>query len=155
MVRQVNQPSSATPLPSRSKRTWRSKRGLGALLVHLVDDPEELRVDFRKRFTDGLPFQLATADELPAEGVDVLDDVLRTPHHGNRHGRGLEHGAQVHALRFAVLGFGGLISSGDLFATIMFSKVPIPPDVADQFRVIGLNLKIAVLPFARKPLFRQ
>ncbi|HET7435326.1 MAG TPA: hypothetical protein VFN10_11520 [Thermoanaerobaculia bacterium] len=54
----------------------------------------------------------------------------------------------------SVLGFGGLLASGDLFAAIMFSKVAIPPDVADQFRVIGLNLKIAILPFARKPLFR-
>jgi hypothetical protein len=54
----------------------------------------------------------------------------------------------------SVLGFGGLLASGDLFAVIMFSKVPISPDVADQFRVVGLNLKIAILPFARKALFR-
>jgi hypothetical protein len=53
----------------------------------------------------------------------------------------------------SVLGFGGLLSSGDLFAVIMFTKVPVLPDVADQFRVLGLNLKIAILPFARKPLF--
>ena len=52
----------------------------------------------------------------------------------------------------SVLGFGGLLASGDLFAVIMFSKVPIPPDVADHFRVVALNLKVAILPFARKPL---
>ncbi|MDQ3280577.1 MAG: hypothetical protein M3Q69_04110 [Acidobacteriota bacterium] len=55
----------------------------------------------------------------------------------------------------SVLGFGGLLASGDLFTAIMFSRVAIPPDVADQFRVVGLNLKIAMLPFARKPLFRE
>ncbi|HEX3582652.1 MAG TPA: hypothetical protein VH087_12875 [Thermoanaerobaculia bacterium] len=55
----------------------------------------------------------------------------------------------------SVLGFGGLLASGDLFATIMFSKVPIPPEVADQFRVVGLNLKIGILPFVRKPVFRD
>lgn len=55
----------------------------------------------------------------------------------------------------SVLGFGGMLSSGDLFAVIMFSKVPIPPDTAEQFRVLGLNLKIAILPFARRPLFRD
>lgn len=54
----------------------------------------------------------------------------------------------------SVLGFGGLLASGDLFAVILFSKVPISPDAADQFRVVGLNLKIAILPFARKTLFR-
>jgi len=52
----------------------------------------------------------------------------------------------------SVLGFGGLLATGDLFTVIMFSKVPIPPDVADQFRVVALNLKVAILPFARKPL---
>jgi hypothetical protein len=55
----------------------------------------------------------------------------------------------------SVLGFGGLLASGDLFAVILFSKVPIPPDAADQFRVVGLNLKIAILPFARKTLFKN
>lgn len=54
----------------------------------------------------------------------------------------------------SVLGFGGLLASGDLFAVILFSKVPISPDAADQFRVVGLNLKIAILPFSRKMVFR-
>ena len=53
----------------------------------------------------------------------------------------------------SVLGFGGIFSSGDLFSVILFSKVPISADVADQFKVIGLNLKVAVLPFVRKSLF--
>ncbi|MEA2337782.1 MAG: hypothetical protein QOE82_1789, partial [Thermoanaerobaculia bacterium] len=53
----------------------------------------------------------------------------------------------------SVLGFGGMLASGDLFAAIMFTKVPISPAVADQFKVIGLNLKLAMLPIARKPLF--
>lgn len=53
----------------------------------------------------------------------------------------------------SVLGFGGLLSSGDLFAVILFSKVPITAETADQFKVVGLNLKIAILPSARKTLF--
>lgn len=52
----------------------------------------------------------------------------------------------------SVVGFGGMVASGDLFATIMFSKVPISPETADLFKVIGLNLKLALLPIARKPL---
>ena len=53
----------------------------------------------------------------------------------------------------SVIGFGGLVATGDLFAAIMFSKVPVSAEVADQFKVIGLNLKMALLPFVRKPLF--
>ena len=45
------------------------------------------------------------------------------------------------------LGFGGMLPSGNLFAVIMFSKVPIIPTVAAMFRSMSLNLKIALLPF--------
>ncbi len=53
----------------------------------------------------------------------------------------------------SVLGFGGLLASGDFFAAILFSHVPITTQVADLFKVVGLNLKVAFLPLARKPLF--
>ncbi len=53
----------------------------------------------------------------------------------------------------SVLGFGGIVASGDMFATILFSTVPISAEAADLFSVIGLNLKIAILPFMSRPLF--
>ena len=52
----------------------------------------------------------------------------------------------------SAIGFGGMVASGDLFAAILFSKVHIPPQTADLFKVIGLNMKLALLPIARKPL---
>lgn len=55
----------------------------------------------------------------------------------------------------SVLGFGGMLASGDLFAAIMFTKIPVSTAVADQFKVIGLNMKLAILPIARKPLFAE
>ncbi|HSP35885.1 MAG TPA: hypothetical protein VLU46_16350 [Thermoanaerobaculia bacterium] len=53
----------------------------------------------------------------------------------------------------SVIGFGGVAGASDLVATILFSRVPISADVADLFRVIGLNVRIAVLPLITKPLF--
>lgn len=53
----------------------------------------------------------------------------------------------------SVLGFGGLLASGDFFAAILFSHVPIDSQMADLFKVVGMNLKVAFLPLARKPLF--
>jgi len=53
----------------------------------------------------------------------------------------------------SVIGFGGMISGTDLLATILFTKVPITPEIADLFKVIGLNVRLALMPFARKPLF--
>ena len=46
----------------------------------------------------------------------------------------------------SVLGFGGLLPSGDLFAVIMFSRTTIPRATADMFRTIALGVKLALLP---------
>jgi hypothetical protein len=47
----------------------------------------------------------------------------------------------------SVLGFGGLLPSGNVFVVIMFSKMAISRQVADLFKNISLSIKIAVLPF--------
>lgn len=49
----------------------------------------------------------------------------------------------------SVLGFGGLLPSGDMFAVIMFLKVPIAKEAADLFKTLALNIKMAVLPFEK------
>lgn len=53
----------------------------------------------------------------------------------------------------SVIGFGGIVSSGDLFAAILFVTVEIQPEVADLFKVIGLNFKLAMLSVMDRPLF--
>jgi hypothetical protein len=47
----------------------------------------------------------------------------------------------------SILGFGGLLPSGDMFAVPMFFKVPVSREVADLFRPLSLNVKVAILPF--------
>jgi PAS domain S-box-containing protein len=59
-----------------------------------------------------------------------------------------------HGIR-SVLGFGGLLPSGDLFAVVMFAKVRIPRETADLFRTIALGVKLALLPFTRGPVFES
>lgn len=49
----------------------------------------------------------------------------------------------------SVLGFGGLLPSGDMFALIMFLKVPVPAEAADLFKTLSLNVKMGILPFER------
>lgn len=41
----------------------------------------------------------------------------------------------------SALGFGGVLRSGDLFAVIMFTKVPITEDTASRFRNLALEVK--------------
>lgn len=51
-----------------------------------------------------------------------------------------------HGIR-SVIGFGGLFSSGNLYAVILFTTVPIPRETADLFRPLALSVKLAVMPF--------
>jgi hypothetical protein len=51
----------------------------------------------------------------------------------------------------SVLGFGGLLPSGNLFAVILFSKVRIKRDTADMFRCLALATYVAVMKFDDTP----
>ena len=53
----------------------------------------------------------------------------------------------------SVLGFGGVLSSGELFMVIMFSEVSIPASTASSFRDLSANVKEAVEPFVGGAVF--
>ena len=47
----------------------------------------------------------------------------------------------------SVLGFGGMLPSGNLFTIILFTKVAIPDATARLFKTLPLNIKMAMMPF--------
>ena len=49
----------------------------------------------------------------------------------------------------SVIGFGGLLPDGELFAVIVFARGPIPAESAQRFRNIALDVKGIIHPFAR------
>lgn len=53
----------------------------------------------------------------------------------------------------SVLGFGGMLPSGNLMAIILFSKVPISRETAELFKPLALNTKMAVLAFDQGEVF--
>ncbi len=53
----------------------------------------------------------------------------------------------------SVVGYGGVLSSGNLFAVIVFCKAAIPQDVADRFRDLAAGTKDAVQSFVSGPVF--
>lgn len=53
----------------------------------------------------------------------------------------------------SVLGFGGMLPSGNLMAIILFSKQPIRRETAELFKPLALNAKMAILPFDRGTIF--
>lgn len=44
----------------------------------------------------------------------------------------------------SVLGFGGVLVTGEFYAVILFTRVAIPAESADRFRNVALDLKLAI-----------
>lgn len=55
----------------------------------------------------------------------------------------------------SVLGFGGMLFNGDLFAVILFSTVHVPAAAADRFRTLALDVKSAFSRFNDANVFNQ
>ena len=53
----------------------------------------------------------------------------------------------------SVVGFGGVLASGNLFAAIMFCKVDVPRAAADNFKSLALDVKAAVDKLEQKQVF--
>jgi two-component system NtrC family sensor kinase len=53
----------------------------------------------------------------------------------------------------SVIGFGGVLPPGELFATIIFARAAVPREVAALFKPLALNVKVALLPFAGVQVF--
>ncbi len=48
----------------------------------------------------------------------------------------------------SVLGFGGVLSTGDLYVVVVFAKLHVPREVADRAKSLAKKVKDAVQPFA-------
>lgn len=57
-----------------------------------------------------------------------------------------------HRIR-SVIGFGGVLPPGEMFAAILFARASIPREIADLFKTVALNVKVALLPFAGSRTF--
>jgi hypothetical protein len=50
----------------------------------------------------------------------------------------------------SAVGFGGVLLTGDFFAVVMFTRVPVDASVARDLRVLSLAVRVALLPFANR-----
>lgn len=55
-----------------------------------------------------------------------------------------EHGVR------SVLGFGGALPGGEIWAVVLFTRSHVPPEVALLFRGVGLSVGVAMLPINRR-----
>lgn len=89
------------------------------------------------------PTSDAVADDFEVFHVPVAQDAAEVPDQDFVR----EHGIA------SVLGFGGLLPGGEVFAVILFSRAPISPEVAALFRTVAVAAKLALLPGVEAPLF--
>ena len=109
----------------------RMVRQMGLEIEHVVGAPEELLIDLEQRTFNVFHVEEAVDSEyLPAQEMFVK-----------------RHGVR------SVLGMGGLLSSGELFVVVMFSKVRITRETAALFRTLALSVKLVLLPFAGGRVF--
>ena len=53
----------------------------------------------------------------------------------------------------SVIGFGGLLRTGDLFAVIMFTRIHVPPESAERCKTLALDIKSSFFRFAPDEVF--
>lgn len=54
----------------------------------------------------------------------------------------------------SAIGFGGILPSGNFFTIIIFSKIPVSMQTAEMFSPLALSVKIAILPYDGKRIFK-
>lgn len=53
----------------------------------------------------------------------------------------------------SVIGCGGALASGELFALVLFTRIPVTAGSADRFRALALDAKAALLRFSADEIF--
>lgn len=54
-----------------------------------------------------------------------------------------------------VLGFGGMLPSGEVFILVMFTRVKLPREKAELFKPLAISVKTALIPFDFGTIFRS
>lgn len=54
----------------------------------------------------------------------------------------------------SVLGFGGVLPSGSLFAVVIFLRIPVSAEAAECFKSLALSVKMAILPHDQRVIFK-
>ena len=82
-------------------------------------------------------------------GVFHVEDALDSPYIPAQEEFVVRYGVQ------SVLGFGGLLINGDLFAVILFTTVRVSPASADRFRTLALDVKSGLSRYNETNTFNQ
>ena len=134
--RHVSVGHKAIPLPSvealqRSPMVAQLVAQLGLNPRHVIDpDPALFRVMAERSYSVFFVNPARDSPYVPAQANFVIPYGIR-----------------------CVLGFGGVLPDGALYAVLLFSTVAIPSTALDAFAAISLSVKLALLPHVGGPTF--
>lgn len=138
---------------------WNDRRlSRGHRAVPLVSDEMIAKFPMISQLISQLGVQTSALLEADPELVVRLDEQTYNVFHvpeavGSAHIPAQEDFVLRFGVR-SVVGFGGMLASGDLFAVVLFSRAAVPARTAELLETLALSVKVAVQAFARGPTFR-
>jgi hypothetical protein len=137
---------------------WNSRQGsVGHQAIPLLDEDFVKRAPMISQLIHQFGLDISTVLE---PDPDILMDLERTTFNvfyvpeapGSTHIPAQKDFVVPYKIQ-SVLGFGGMLPSGNLFAIILFSKTSISPQVADLFKWISAYARIAVASLDKRAVF--
>ena len=135
-----------------AKPEWCSRRlSLGHQAIPLVSEEGVARIPMIANLVQQFGLEISQVIE-PDSGLltDLLERTFNVFHVAEAVGSSNIPAQDEFVLPEGIrscLGFGGVLPRGDLFAVIMFSRVPIPVETASMFKSLSLAVKLALMPF--------
>ncbi|NJO79830.1 MAG: hypothetical protein HC827_15835 [Cyanobacteria bacterium RM1_2_2] len=137
---------------------WNTRKGsVGHQAIPLLDEDFVKRAPMISQLIHQFGLDIATVLE---PDPDILVDLEQTTFNvfyvpeapGSAHIPAQDEFVIPYRIQ-SVLGFGGMLPSGNLFAIILFSKTRISPEVADLFKWISAYARIAVAALDKRTVF--
>jgi two-component system NtrC family sensor kinase len=132
--------ATAGDLPAWNSR--QASRGHRAIPLPSADQVRAAPMILRLFQELGVDVEHLVGGKLPARGTEArtydvfhVEDAVGSPFIPAQREFVVEHGIR------SVVGFGGLLRSGELFAVILFSRTHIPARSAARFRTIALDVR--------------
>lgn len=114
-------------------------------------------------FIERLPMVAALIDQIGIDLADIVRPVRERVAELARRNYDVFHVPEARGSAFvpaqdfveqhgiaSALGFGGVLFSGDFYAVVMFSRVPVSADVADRIRVLSLATRVSLMRFGTR-----
>ena len=125
--------------------------------VPLVSDEMIQRFPMISQLMRQLGVESSSLLEADPELVVRLDERTYNVFHvpvavGSPHIPAQEDFVVRHGIR-SVVGFGGMLATGDLFAVVLFARAAVTEQTAELLETLALSVKVAVQPFARGAVF--